>query len=441
MSFPRYKAYVDTGVEWLGSVPEHWAVHRIGYYFNERREKVSDKEFPALSVTKHGVVPQLDTAAKSDDSENRKRVAKGDFVINSRSDRKGSAGASQLDGSVSLICTVLSPKERVHTPFVHHLLRSQPFQEEFYRNGKGIVADLWSTNYSEMRNILLGMPPLDEQTAIAVFLDREAAKIDELVLEQQRLLALLKEKRQTVITHAITKGLDPDAPMKPSGIEWIGDVPTNWGVLSVRRVVRRIEQGWSPECLGRPAEIEEWGVVKSGCVNRGIYVEAENKALPEAIDPVPEYEIGVGDVLMCRASGSPELVGSAAFIKKTRGKLMLSDKIFRIHLEPGIDREFFVAVFNSHVLRSAIERAISGAEGLANNLPQSALKAFPFVVPPRACQTAIVNFLSRELKRIDDLAAETTCAIDLLQERRTALISAAVTGRIDVRSLVESKSA
>jgi len=187
MSFPRHPKYEDSGVEWLGEVPEHWDVKRIGCYFNERREKVSDKDFPALSVTKNGIVPQLDTAAKSDDGDNRKKVSRGGFVINSRSDRKGSAGASELDGSVSLICTVLHPQEQVHTPFVHHLLRGQPFQEEFYRNGKGIVADLWSTNYWEMRNILLGMPPAAEQRHIAAFLDRETAKIDGLVGEQQHL--------------------------------------------------------------------------------------------------------------------------------------------------------------------------------------------------------------------------------------------------------------
>ena len=103
MSFPRYPKYKDSGVEWLGEVPEHWDVKRIGYYFNERREKLSDKEFPALPVTKNGIVPQIETAAKTDDGDNRKKVLKGDFVINSRSDRKGSAGASELDGSVSLI--------------------------------------------------------------------------------------------------------------------------------------------------------------------------------------------------------------------------------------------------------------------------------------------------------------------------------------------------
>ena len=230
MSFPRYPKYKSSGVDWLGDVPEHWEVKRVGYYFKERREKVSDRDFPALSVTKNGIVPQLSTAAKTDDGDNRKKVCRGDFVINSRSDRKGSAGASELQGSVSLINTVLSPQERVYTPFVHYLLRCQPFQEEFYRNGKGIVADLWSTNYSEMRDILLGMPTLSEQTAIAEFLDREMAKIDGLLGEQRRLIELLKEKRQAVISHAVTRGLNPHASLKPSGIEWLGDVPEHWKI-------------------------------------------------------------------------------------------------------------------------------------------------------------------------------------------------------------------
>ncbi|RYG87265.1 MAG: restriction endonuclease subunit S, partial [Alphaproteobacteria bacterium] len=173
-----YSEYQESGLGWLGRVPSHWELRRLGYFFQERREKVSDKDFVPLSVTKNGIVPQLDTAAKTDDGDNRKRVCAGDFVINSRSDRKGSSGISSFDGSVSLICTVLEPQEKIVSRFIHHLFRSEPFQEEFYRFGKGIVADLWSTNYSEMRNILLAMPPPHEQRKIAAFLDQETAKID-----------------------------------------------------------------------------------------------------------------------------------------------------------------------------------------------------------------------------------------------------------------------
>jgi type I restriction enzyme, S subunit len=237
VSFPAYSRYKESGVDWLGDVPDHWVVKRLGFYFAERRQKVSDKDYPPLSVTKNGIVPQLETAAKTDDSDNRKRVEKGDFVINSRSDRKGSSGVSEREGSVSLICTVLQMKEHIDPRFVHHLLRSEPFQEEFYRNGKGIVADLWSTNYGEMRDIQLAMPPHDEQMLVSAFLDRETTKIDALVAEQHRLMELLKEKREAAIFHAVTKGLNSGAPMKASGIEWLGDVPAHWELKPIKHLV------------------------------------------------------------------------------------------------------------------------------------------------------------------------------------------------------------
>jgi type I restriction enzyme S subunit len=198
----------DSGVEWLGMVPEGWEVRRLGYFFQQRREKVSDKDYPALSVTKNGVVPQLETAAKTDDGDNRKLVRSGDFVINSRSDRKGSSGASSLNGSVSLINTVIRPVVGIELEFVHHLLRSVPFQEEFYRNGKGIVADLWSTNYSEMRDIFLAIPNLSEQSAIASFLDHETSKIDALITESQLGIDLLQERRSALISAAVTGQID-----------------------------------------------------------------------------------------------------------------------------------------------------------------------------------------------------------------------------------------
>ena len=162
----------------LGPIPQHWEIGRLANYFTERREKVSDKEFAPLSVTKNGVLPQLENVAKSNDSENRKGVRKGDFVINSRSDRKGSSGVSDRDGSVSLINIVLTPRKSINTAYCNYLLKSQNFIEEFYRYGRGIVADLWTTRYSEMKLMKLAIPPLDEQEAMVAYLDEQTGKID-----------------------------------------------------------------------------------------------------------------------------------------------------------------------------------------------------------------------------------------------------------------------
>jgi type I restriction enzyme S subunit len=282
----------------------------------------------------------------------------------------------------------------------------------------------------------LAIPPLQEQANIEGFLSTETIKIDALVAEQERLIALLKEKRQAVISHAVTKGLDPNAPMKDSGVEWLGEVPAHWEVVHARRVISAIEQGWSPECESRVAGDGEWGVVKAGCVNLGVFDEEENKALPVNVDPRPELEIRSGNVIMSRANGSPELVGSVGRVVVTRPRLMLSDKIFRIIPASTFAADYFVALFSSIAMRSQIIQAISGADGLANNLPQSKLREFVCPLPPYDEQLMICEHLAATLPALSALMAEAERAIALLQERRYALISAAVTGKIDVRGLV-----
>lgn len=433
MSFPRHHKYKDSGVEWLGQVPGHWDVKRIGYYFNERREKVSDKDFPALSVTKNGIVPQLETAAKTDDGGNRKKVLKGDFVINSRSDRKGSAGASELDGSVSLICTVLRPQENVHTPFVHHLLRCQPFQEEFYRNGKGIVADLWSTNYSEMRDILLGMPPLPEQTAIAAFLDRETAKIDALVAEQQRLIDLLIEKRRAFISHAVTKGLNPRAPMKPSGIEWLGDVPVHWEYAALTRIASRVVVGIAEAATHAYAD-EGIPILRSTNIRAGkiigdiLFVDAAFAGGRGS------KRLNAGDLVSVRTGNAgvtavipPEFDGCQCFT------MLITT------LNAGSLAEYYCYWMNS--LPAQCYFSLEGWGTAQVNISVPILKALPVPIPPTSEQKEIVTYLDREVGKLDTLTAEAQRAIDLLQERRTALISAAVSGQIDVRNSVASDAA
>lgn len=180
----RYDSYKPSGVEWIGEVPSHWKTEKINAHFRDCREKVSDKDFPPLSVAKIGVVPQLEDAVKTDNGENRKLVKSGDFVVNSRSDRKGSCGVSPKDGSVSLINIVLQILD-MNKYYVHYLFRSNYYIEEFYRNGRGIVADLWTTRYSEMRNILIPIPPVEEQEAIVGFLDSKTSKIDSYVAERE----------------------------------------------------------------------------------------------------------------------------------------------------------------------------------------------------------------------------------------------------------------
>ena len=202
----------DSGIEWIGEIPVDWELSKIGAVYEERNEKVSDVDFPPLSVTKQGVVPQLETAAKTNDGENRKLIRKNDFVINSRSDRRGSCGISEYDGSCSLINTVLKPRRNMCNAYYSFVFRSERFADEFYRWGNGIVDDLWSTKWSNMKRIYIPAPSLQEQHRIADYLYRKCSQIDAIIARQQEVIEKLKAYKLSVITEAVTKGLNPDTP-------------------------------------------------------------------------------------------------------------------------------------------------------------------------------------------------------------------------------------
>lgn len=223
----------DSGAYWVGDIPSHWAVGRIDSFYRLRNTKVSDEDYQPLSVTKEGVLPQLETAAKTNSHDDRKLVRKGDFAINSRSDRRGSCGISPYDGSVSLINTILAPKGEMNPEYYDWLFHTIQFGDEFYRWGHGIVDDLWTTNYQDMKKINIPVPPIEEQKSIALYLNKECAEIDSLSADIQSEIETLETYKRSVITEAVTKGLDKNVPMKDSGIEWVGEIPEYWGVHPV----------------------------------------------------------------------------------------------------------------------------------------------------------------------------------------------------------------
>ena len=240
------EALKDSKVEWLGKIPKDWKVERIGTLYSLRNSKVSDEDYPPLSVTMQGILPQLETVAKTDDHSNRKLVKKGDFAINSRSDRRGSCGISDYDGSVSLINIVLKPNAKMNPVYYNWLFHTSLFADEFYKWGHGIVDDLWTTNWQDMKNIFVTIPPLDEQKLIADFLDEKCAEIDKLSEDIQKQIDILNNYKKSVITRAVTKGLDPNAEMKDSGVQWIGKIPEKWTVIPVKYCFD-IENGSDPK--------------------------------------------------------------------------------------------------------------------------------------------------------------------------------------------------
>jgi hypothetical protein len=190
----------DSCVDWIGQIPKSWEIARISGIYQMRNTKVSDKDYPPLSVGYMGVVPQLENAAKTEDGDNRKLVKKNDFVINSRADRRGACGISPYDGSVSLINIVLEPMKNVCNEYFGYLFRSTAFSDEFYKWGNGIVDDLWSTKWSEMKRIYIPIPPIDEQIAIATYLD----KVENLITTNNKKITELIEYKKTLIYECVT---------------------------------------------------------------------------------------------------------------------------------------------------------------------------------------------------------------------------------------------
>ena len=420
--YKAYPEYKDSGVEWLGDIPAHWNIKRLGQLFEERREKVSDKEYPALSVTMQGIVPQLGTAAKTEAGDNRKLVLKDDFVINSRSDRKGSAGVSLLNGSVSLISIVMRSKN-INPKFAHHLLRSCPFQEEFYRYGKGIVADLWSTNSSEMKNILLPEIQFSESEKISNFLDHETAKIDSLIEKQQQLIELLKEKRQAVISHAVTKGINPDAPMNDSGVEWLGAIPRNWNCVAIKNICKivngstpksSIEEYWDGDIdWFTPTDLSHKETIQ---INDSLRKITNSGFLSCGTTMVPANTV----ILSSRAP-----IGSLAITKKSACTNQGCKSLVTFSAQLSKYIYYSLLTFNSPLNNlgrgsTFLELSTDDLGGFKISLPNDDMGE-------------IIKYIDITILKIDNLIEKQLQQIELLKERRTALISAAVTGKIDVR--------
>jgi type I restriction enzyme S subunit len=435
--FKRYPAYKDSGVERLGEIPEHWKVKRLKFVAPARITTLDAKPDDAPYVGLEQVESWtgrllLDNQPESVDSVVTSFKA-GDVLLGKLRPYLAKVARPQFEGVSTSEILALRPTAESFQSYVMYCLLNAPYI-------RWLDSLTYGTKMPRVRPEQVGdgpipVPPAVEQRAIAAFLDRETARIDALVAKKERLIKLLQEKRTALITRVVTKGLDPSVPMKDSGIEWLGEIPAHWEVKRLRHLLCRIEQGWSPECENREAGEDEWGVLKAGCVNRGSFVESEHKALPPRLEPIPELEIVEGDLLMSRASGSRELVGSVAFVPRCRSRLLLCDKVFRLHTSSGAtDRHFLAYSMNSRIARWQIELVLSGGSGLANNIAQQVVKDLMLVEPRLEEQRAIAAHLDRETARIDALVAKVHDAIARLRELRTALISAAVTGKIDVRT-------
>lgn len=439
-SLQPYPEYKDSGSRWLGPAPSHWEVRNLRTLIRARNER-NRPELPLLSVARekgvfirsltdddenHNVIPE--------DLTNYKVARLGNLVINKMKAWQGSMGIAPCDGIVSPAYFVYD-FNIANRSFGQALLRSKPYVFHFGQASDGVRVGQWDLTISGMRQIPVLLPPPSEQAAIVRFLDHANSHIDKAIRAKRKIIALLNEQMQAIIHRAVTRGLDPSVPLKPSGIPWLGDIPEHWEVRRLRTLTYRIDQGVSPLAVGFLAEGDSWGVLKSGCVNHGVFRETEHKQLAKTFQIDPSIVVKIGDILISRACGSPSLVGSVGKVESLKYRLILSDKTFRAVFREIADADFMVYAMNSRYYRDQVEQAISGAEGMANNLPLSSLRDFIFAVPPPVEAHAISKQLYETLRESNTAISNLEREIALLREYRTRLTADVVTGKLDVRSV------
>lgn len=419
----RYKEYKDSGVKWLGEIPSHWEVKRLANFFSERREKVSDQDYAPLSVTKQGIFPQLDNVAKTNDGDNRKLVKKGDFVINSRSDRKGSSGVSELDGSVSLINLVLQPRKTLFGPFCNYLLKSNGFIEENYKNGRGIVADLWTTRYDEMKMIKVAMPSLEEQKAISFYLDSATSEIDKALAMQQKMIDLLNERKQIIIQNAVTKGLDENVEMKESGVEWIGRIPKHWEVRKIKTVAnfnplpqRKFQQD---EIVGY-LPMERLGL---GSMNPS---EISYGKMPVGLNYIEDGDVVIAKVTPCFENGK------IAIAKNLKNGCAFGTSEIFVYRPIKIDSVFLLYSLQNEQLKNKCASTMMGTGGLKRVNASFAKNVYITFPPTEKEQNEIGLFLENKISTFNKTIENIQRQITLLQERKQIIINEVVTGKVRV---------
>ena len=422
----------ESGIEWIKAIPSNWNISKIDQLYVPRNTKVSDFDYQPLSVTMQGIVPQLESAAKTNAHDSRKLVMKGDFAINSRSDRRGSCGISEYTGSVSLINTVLKPKEDMNARYYNWLFHTSMFSDEFYRWGHGIVDDLWSTGWQEMKKISIPSPSLDEQHKIADFLDQKCSEIDALTADIQTQIETLEEYKKSVITEAVTKGLDPNVEMQDSGVEWIGKIPADWNVTKIKYLFSS-GKGLSIT----KADLEDNGlpVISYGQIHSKENTNTDIKdclirfVVDNKYEVFKQCKVNQYDFVFADTSEDYDGCGNCCY-KRDNSTLYAGYHSIVLHSFKERDNRFLAYLFKTDSWRKQLRETASGVKVFS--ITQKKLINTAVILPPENQRIIIANFLDQKCSEIDQTISEKQQQIETLAEYKKSLIYEYVTGKKEV---------
>lgn len=409
----------DSGTKWIGEIPFSWEVGRIDNYYSLRNTKVSDADYPPLSVTMKGVLPQLDTAAKTNAHDARKLVKKGDFAINSRSDRRGSCGISAYDGSVSLINTILAPKGKMYPKYFDWLFHTVQFADEFYKWGHGIVDDLWTTNYQDMKKITIPVPSLEEQKSIADFLDYQCSELDSLSYDIQSQINTLEAYKVSVITEAVTMGIDKNIPMKESGIAWCPIIPSHWNIVPSKYYFKNSEE------RKHSGDIQLTASQKHGIISQKEYMDLEKSKIVLANNGLENWKhIEPLDFVISLRSFQGGLEMS-----ETTGCITWHYVVLKA-VKPVFHR-YFKWLFKSSAYISALQNTCNYIRD-GQDLRYSNFIQVPIFDLPLEEQKQIADYLDAMSADIEGIIAKKQEQLEVLADYKKSLIFEYVTGKKQV---------
>lgn len=407
--------YKYSGQDWLGQIPVDWKLSKIAALYELRNERVSDKDYPPLSVTMKGVVPQLESAAKTDNGDNRKLVKVGDFAINSRSDRRGSCGISKFDGSVSLINTVLTPRDKIHPGYYEWLFHSVSFGDEFYKWGHGIVDDLWTTRWQEMKRIVVPVPPYNEQGAIAAFLDEKCTQIDSLIAEEEKDIVDYQQLRASLVFETVTKGIDEVDKFVDTGIDVIGKIPEGWRVIKFGMIATVVTN------LVPPEQYKEMPQVSSENIEKDSGILLPCKTVEETGVISNNHLFYKGQLLYSKIRPTLNKVCIAPFDG------LCSADMYPIETEINAKYLMYAMLSRSFVEQVA---AITSNRVKMPKINQEELKQIWLVVPDgNATQKRIVDFLDNKCENLNAIIKGKEKLIGDLEDYRRSIIMEAITGK------------
>lgn len=436
-------------LNWIETLPESWEARPLrtasDYALSNVDKITADNEVPVrlcnYSDVYHNEMITLGIdfmqATATNDEINRFRLEVGDVIITKDSESWNDIGVPALvkETAPDLLCgyhlALLRPRgTQLVGAFLLRCLQANPIRIQLELAANGVTR--FGLPKSAIGDIVLPIPPLSQQRAIADYLDHETARLDRLVAEKECILRLLAERCRAIITRAVTRGLQPGKPKRDSGIPGLDRIPGHWRTVRLRFLIASIEQGWSPPSENREPGSDEWGVLKLNAVNQGHFDDTAAKTLRPGLAPRTNLTVHAGDFLVTR-SNTPLLVGDACFVESTRPRLMLSDLIYRLNLcHDLIDGRFLAYFLTLSVGRSQIEVDARGTSASMVKISQEHIKDWWIPVPPKAEQQAIVRHLAAETARIDSARAATDRTISLLKERRGAIVAATVAGQIEV---------